>query len=84
MTLITISKGKCLIQNKKPISENAKMEAKKEECLEPVNEKKEIKEIKGNGFNELQQRLSNLNFSDEPIKPILKGERKKRNISFTY
>jgi hypothetical protein len=84
MTLITISKGKCLIQNKRPVGENAMMEAKKEENLEPIKEVKETKEIKGNGFNELQQRLSNLKFSDEPIKQILKGERKKRNISFTY
>jgi hypothetical protein len=84
MTLITISKGKCLIPNKRLVGENAMMEAKKEENLEPVKEVKETKEIKGNGFNELQQRLSNLKFSDEPIKQILKGERKKRNISFTY
>jgi len=81
MTLITISKGKCLIPNKRLVGENAMMEAQKEENLEPI---KEVKETKGNGFNELQQRLSNLKFSDEPIKQILKGERKKRNISFTY
>lgn len=74
--------GKSLIFNKPFINEKQKEEEKKEECLEPV--KTEKTEKTGKGLNDLQEKLSSLKFDDKPISEVLKGSRKKRNISFTY
>ena len=71
--------GKSLIFNKPFINEKQKEEEKKEECLEPAKTEKT-----GKGLNELQEKLSSLKFDDKPINEIIKGSRKKRNISFTY
>jgi hypothetical protein len=78
--------GKCFLPNQKPIKIHT---INKEECLEPEHKEAEIvattKQVNGNGLNELQQKISNLNFIDDtPVKPIIKGERKKRNISFVF
>ena len=72
-------KGKNLNFNKSVINQKQKEEEKKEECLEPVKTEKT-----GKGLNELQEKLSSLKFDDKPINEIIKGSRKKRNISFTY
>lgn len=66
---------KPIINEKK--TEEEKIEEKKEESLEPLKS--------GKGISELQDRLSNLKFNDTPIvNNLIKGARKKRNISFTY
>lgn len=66
---------KPIINQKK--TEEEKIEEKKEESLEPVKS--------GKGFSELQDKLSNLKINDTPmVSDLIKGSRKKRNISFTY
>lgn len=77
--MILHTKGKYLLPYKMNISKKTEEELK-EKSLEPEPEK----EIKGNGLSELRDKLQNLSLIDIPVKPVIKGERKKRNISFTY
>lgn len=84
MSHIRYTSGKCYLPNQGPI----RITKKKDLCLEPENNTPLIEPINktvGNGLSELQQKVSSLSFLDDtPIKPVLKGERKKRNISFVY
>lgn len=84
MSAIRMNGGRCYIPSRSTI----KINMKKDDCLEPEPAYPNLIQppppIKGTGLSELQQKISSLNFLDDtPIKPILKGERKKRNISFS-
>ena len=78
--------GKCWIPSRSTIKIN---NMKKDDCLEPESAYPNLIQpppvIKGNGLSELQTKISSLQFLDDtPIKPIIKGERKKKNISFHF